>query len=83
MRPNPQVPVDLVTFDEEILHGKLLLCSKIMWRISSTLLKKFLLIWKQVIQDFQGKIISSREFDYTIKFKTGHETPDKTFSLFL
>ena len=70
MRPNPQFPVDLVTFNEEILNGKLLLCSKIMRRISSTLLKKFLLIWKQVIQDFQGKIISSREFDYTIKFKT-------------
>ena len=30
MWPNPQLPVDLVTFTEEILHGKLLfLCGEI------------------------------------------------------
>ena len=30
MRPNPQFPVDLVTFSEEMLNGKLhLLCSVI------------------------------------------------------
>ena len=34
MWPNPQFPVDLVTFTEEILHGKLHFCAVlIQWKI--------------------------------------------------
>ena len=50
MWPNPQLPVDLVTFTEEILHGKLLfLCGEICtinpYKGNVTVIKKQSIDW--------------------------------------
>ena len=50
MWPNPQLPVDLVTFTEEILHGKLLfLCGEICtinpYKGNITVIKKQSIDW--------------------------------------
>ena len=51
MRPNPQFPVDLVTFTEEILHEKLYF---LQWVSCSRFLKDHICHWSRGILNYES-----------------------------
>ena len=70
MRPNPQSPADLLTFNEKILDGNFIFCVVIYFRTASIIFASTLMIMKHLLTTYFTFLpIKTKEWHYWTKSK--------------